>query len=275
MKVAILYLCSGDYSVFWKNFYKSYEKKFLTESYKEYFVFTDKDNLYYEDKCERIHKIYQENLGWPNGTLLRFRMFSKIKEQLKNFDYIFFMNANLVCKAKVTEDELFNNDANLYAFQQPGYYNVKPKYFPYDRNNKCWAYVPYNYGEIYVFGAINGGKSKAYIKLIETLNKNVDEDIKKGIYAKWLDESYLNRYIINRNDVKVFSPSYCYPEGSNLPFETKIEVLDKSKFFNVDKIKNFKNNKNKYISKISKFYNILYVNINWIKDIITRKRLQN
>ena len=48
MKVAILYLCSGDYSIFWEKFFRSYEKKFLPECHKEYFVFTDKEKIYME-----------------------------------------------------------------------------------------------------------------------------------------------------------------------------------------------------------------------------------
>ena len=81
--IAILYICTGKYSVFWKEFYRSMEKYFLRNSEVEYFVFTDADKLYDEEKNARIHRIRQENLGWPGNTLFRFRMFVSIKEKLE------------------------------------------------------------------------------------------------------------------------------------------------------------------------------------------------
>ena len=84
MKIAILYICTGKYDIFWKEFFESYEELFLPNSEKEYFVFTDAEELYAEKNCERIHRIYQEQLGWPKDTLMRFHMFDTISEQLKN-----------------------------------------------------------------------------------------------------------------------------------------------------------------------------------------------
>lgn len=40
-KVAVLYICTGKYDVFWKDFYISYEKYFLPDCEKHYYVFTD------------------------------------------------------------------------------------------------------------------------------------------------------------------------------------------------------------------------------------------
>ncbi|MGM9978889.1 MAG: family 6 glucosyltransferase [Clostridium sp.] len=273
MKVAILYLCSGDYSIFWEKFFRSYEKNFLPECHKEYFVFTDKEKIYMEDDCNRIHKFYQKNLGWPLGTLMRFHIFSNIKDKLKNFDYIFFMNANLVCNKKITYNELLNNKYNIYVFKQPGYYNKKPKNFPYDRNKKSTAYIPYNLGQSYVFGAINGGRTAAFLELIDKLKNNVQIDLDNNIYARWLDESHLNRYILDRNDVKVFNPDYCYPEDSNLPFEKKIIVLEKSKYFNVNKIKNIHEEKNGICLRINHIKSKIKTNFCFIRDTILHKRV--
>ena len=41
LKIAILYVCVGSYTVFWDDFYKSFEEKFIPNAVKEYFVFTD------------------------------------------------------------------------------------------------------------------------------------------------------------------------------------------------------------------------------------------
>lgn len=43
MRIGILYICTGKYSIFWKKFYKSAER-YLMQGYpciREYYVFTD------------------------------------------------------------------------------------------------------------------------------------------------------------------------------------------------------------------------------------------
>jgi len=72
--IAILYICTGKYDVFWKQFYKSCRKRFIPDYSKDYYVFTDAEILYKEEQGN-VHKIKQECLGWPFDTLMRFQMF--------------------------------------------------------------------------------------------------------------------------------------------------------------------------------------------------------
>ena len=102
MKVAILFIGIGRYACFWKDFYISSERYFLTNSQKEYFVFTDQGNMYAEE-LEKVHLIYQEDLGWPLNTFMRFHFFNSIRKELENFDYIFFMNANIYVNTYISE----------------------------------------------------------------------------------------------------------------------------------------------------------------------------
>lgn len=44
-KVAILYIATGRYTVFWDYFYQSAESNLLRECKKHYFVFTDNKEL--------------------------------------------------------------------------------------------------------------------------------------------------------------------------------------------------------------------------------------
>ena len=102
MKIAILYICIGKYSIFWKDFYLSCEKYFIPNAEKEYFVFTDSDKIDFEDVNKNIHKIYQKNLGWPDNTLRRFEMFLNIRELATGCDFTFFFNGNSVFIEKIT-----------------------------------------------------------------------------------------------------------------------------------------------------------------------------
>ena len=100
--IAILYICTGKYCVFWEEFYESYEENFLTRSQKHYFVFTDAENIPYQEK-ENVTMIPQKNLGWPDNTLKRFELFTREEERWKDYDYTFFINANFLCVEPVTE----------------------------------------------------------------------------------------------------------------------------------------------------------------------------
>lgn len=236
-KVGMLYICTGEYVAFWENFYKSFEKFFLPESYKEYFVFTDADSIYDEQNNDRIHRIYQENLGWPGNTLFRYRIFMKQKERLRKFDWLYFMNANAICKQTIREE--FMPAEGLLFVQHPGYFNKSSLRFPYEHRKKSMAYIPYGKGKIYICGGVNGGESEKFLRLIEELSVRIDQDYKNGIIAKWHDESQINKYMLQlkEEEYKVLSPSYCYPEDWAIPFEEIITILNKEKVINVKKIK--------------------------------------
>lgn len=266
MKVAILYICTGKYDVFWKPFYKSFEKYFLPDCDKEYFVFTDAAELYGENDFNNIHKYEHKYMGWPYDTLMRFEIFLRAKENLYNFDYIFFFNANMECVDTITSKEFLpdiTRGERLIMGIHPGYYNLKLKYCPFERNKNSLAYVPYNKGKYYVMGALNGGVGSDFLELIETLQKNTQNDLDNNIIAKVHDESHLNRYIIEREDIKFLSPIYCNPEILTLPFETKICMIDKAKYFDVAAIKN-KKEEGKFqrgVRRISKLLRCNYMHI--------------
>ncbi|MES2416414.1 MAG: glycosyl transferase, partial [Patescibacteria group bacterium] len=63
MKIGILYICTGNYTIFWKEFYLSIEKNFINDIEKHYFVFTDNDQIDFENENPNIHRIYQKDLG--------------------------------------------------------------------------------------------------------------------------------------------------------------------------------------------------------------------
>lgn len=232
MKIGILYICTGKYRVFWKDFYLSCEKNFITEAEKRYFVFTDSPEIEFEKDNENITKISQVNLGWPNNTLMRFEMFSKIQRELSDFDYIFFFNADLICLEKISaSDFLPLAGENLVATLHPGYFNKKRNEFPYENNKLSTAYIDKFSGQHYFAGGLNGGRSKFFIQAILDIKKSIDQDIKNNIIAKWHDESHWNKYLISRKDVKILNPGYLYPEADILPFKRNIMIRDKRKYF--------------------------------------------
>ncbi len=234
-KIGILYFCVGRYRAFWKAFYESCESKFIPNIEKHYFVFTDAEKIIGEENNTRIHRIYQESLGWPLMSLMRFDIFLKIKSELEKYDYLVFFNANIIFTQTIFFEDFFPvGEQNLLACQHPYYFDKNIQQFPYCRDEKSTAYIPFTEGKYYVQGALQGGKSQQFIEAIETLRNQVQLDLENNVFAIWYDESHWNKYVLGRGDVKILTPSYLYPEDGSLPFKKKIEIVSKGRHFGFD-----------------------------------------
>lgn len=231
MSIAVLYICTGNYSIFWEQFFTSSETFFVPDAVKEYFVFTDAADLPYKDHA-RVHVHHQQKKGWPYDTLMRFHTFSQVKEQLKNFDHIFFFNANTTFVQPVSASDILPGpqDDGLTVVQHPGYYRLPVKKFPYENIQRAsTAYMRRGEGKYYFQGCLNGGTADAYLQMIGQLTANVQADLDKGIIALWHDESHLNKYMADKHP-KILTPAFAFPEGWDLPFTAVISMLDKSRF---------------------------------------------
>jgi hypothetical protein len=230
--IAILYICTGRYAAFWKDFYKATEKYFLPNSEKHYFVFTDSEEILGIND-ERIHPVFQATEEWPLPTLNRFSYFLRVRDQLANFDFVMFMNANLLVQKKITEREILpdpEREGNLFVTLHPGYFNKTIADFNYDRNELSTARVAPEEGRYYFAGGFNGGTVDEFFSMVDILAERIKKDFDKGVIALWHDESHLNRYMIDYSKpFKKLSPAYLYPQGVKIPFRKKIIVLDKSK----------------------------------------------
>lgn len=226
MKIAILYICTGKYTVFWEKFFTSCEKHFLLSHEKHYFVFTN-EHITNQNNA-RVHRIEQAQLSWPDATLKRFHMFARIANLLEeNFDFIVFFNANMIFLQEIGEEFLPSPQQQLVFHLHPGYFKRSRYFLPYERRRKSTAHIPYGKGEIYVCGGVNGGYTKPYLEMIHQLRNNIDVDFASGIIAKWHDESHINNYA-SRGNYKINSPEYAYPDKCNLPFPQKIRIIDKA-----------------------------------------------
>jgi len=239
-KIGILYICTGKYDIFWKEFYKSCEKYFLPGYTKEYFVFTDTKNLYNEE-APNINKIYQAKLQFPLDTLMRFDMFLSIEEQLQQIDYLYFLNANIVFVKKIIDEEVFptEEENGLIGYQHAAFYDKLPNEFIYERNPKSTAFVEPGKGNCYYQGCFIGGKLENFLAMCKILDKSIKEDLKNNFIAIWWDESHINHYLLYKK-VKLLHPGYAYPELWNLPFEKKAIMLDKSKRMALDILRGIK-----------------------------------
>ena len=238
-KVAILYISTGRYILFWENFYNAMERHFLPNHDKTYFLFTDHDFLPVK---RNVIKIHQDQLKWPFVTLKRFHFFDKIANQLKNYDYIYFLNGTMLPVSDINEEIFPSEKQEFMVTIHPGYFRASPQKFPYDRNPKSKAYIMKGEGRYYVMGGFNGGTSAGFLKLIKTLKKWTDEDLENDVIPLWHDESMLNRYLattmIEGGSPLILLPEYAIPEQGKKGaggYSHLKEFLDYTKMYILEK----------------------------------------
>lgn len=256
MKIAILYISTGRYNQFFEGFYSSCEKYFLSSEEKEYFVWTDEDHIV-GDKTN-IRVIHKECEGFPADSLFRFEMFLQVEEELRKFDYIYFIQSNAKFLQPVGK-EILPDESGLAMGIWGGKVLQRPAcLYPYERNRKSLAYVtPYGKNYIYYMGGINGGRTKEFLKMAHTLATNIRDDFNRGIIAKVHDQSHINAYM-RTHKCKIITPEYCWPEEWTAEFQPKMVFLNKVKY-------NPYFNKGRSFSKTARFKKACYMAWNAVR----------
>lgn len=225
MKIGLLVIATNKYTQFIPPLYKSVKKYFMNGHDVKMFVFTNGEIPENDD----IIRVEQEHLGWPGATLHRYSIFDKNKEILSEMDYLFYCDADMRFVASVGDEILPDKDSNgLVGTQHPGFFNKRREDFTYEINPISTACIKKNEGKIYFAGGFNGGTSKAFLNMCEELKNNINKDLEKDFIAVFHDESHMNRYFKDTIPNKILSPSHCYPESWNIPFEKKLLALDKN-----------------------------------------------
>lgn len=229
MKIAILYICIGRYSVMWEEFYQTSKRYLFDDDDKDYYVFTD-DVLIAQLDLPDVTVKTVKDLGWPGNSLYRFRMFLQVADEMESYDYIYYFNANACFVKPISSEIIPQGSASIIAaqhFRQEGIDNIK---YGYDRNKKSTAFVQWGQeGQHYVQACFIGASGSEMLHMCRELAANIDIDEKNGVTAKWHDESHFNKYLIGK--VYTLLPvSYVYPEILNLPIEVNILMRSKERY---------------------------------------------
>lgn len=254
--IAILYICTGRYNLFFDGFYKSAEKYLLDGFKKHYFIWTDNSNL--ADGLSNVTVIHKECAGFPADSLFRFEMFMQVENELMKYDYIYFMNSNALFIKPVGEEILPDVTGLAMGIWRGIRERQHPMFYPYERNKKSLAYVaPFQSPYVYFMGGLNGGTSEKYLDMIRTLSQNIRDDYNRGIIAKFHDESHINAYM-RKHVCKILSaelnlPEEAMDEKSKMIFREKTHI---DPYFN-------KNRKFSKTARIKKAFNIAWDIVRW------------
>lgn len=218
-KVGLLIIATNKYIQFVKPLIESADSYFLPNQDVTYFVFTNQ-NIDIKSK-RNIVKIDVEHKDWPWMTLGRYKIFSDNYKKLSGLDYLYYCDADMLFVNMVGDEIL----SSRVATQHPGYFGKRgtPEINPLS----LACVFPYEDMQ-YFAGGFNGGTSEEYLKMANKISTDIETDYSRGIIAVWHDESHMNRYFIDNKPTLILSPSYCYGESMNIPFDKKILALDKN-----------------------------------------------
>lgn len=239
--IAIICISTGVYNCFWDGFYKSINSNFCIESQKNFYFFTDDVNLAQSDMPANIFPQLIQDQGWVLNVMLRSEMFLSIEDKLRQNDFVFNLNSNYRAVAPIHDTELLPDASNgwLCGLCFDFYLERQPNTFTYDRNPDTQAYIPYGSGKHYFQGGFYGGRTDEFIEMSRQIKTMTDIDIARRLIPRFHDESYVNRYLLERTS-KVIGTKYATAEQWNPSADAKGVVLDKDKWFSVNDIENMK-----------------------------------
>ncbi len=222
-KIGLITIATGKYDCFIPGLFNSFKQHFITNCNSDLIVLTDSEKINNEDRLF-VYKVPHTN--WPMSTLLRFKYFTQNKDFLEEYDYLYFIDCDMVFNENISEEILPNNEFKYVGTIHPGFY-TDMKNATFENNPECKAFIPKEKQNTYYQACFFGALKDEFLSMSQHLNDNIDLDLSKNIIALWHDESHLNAYFAYRNVLKIH-PGYAYPELLNIPFQKKIIHLSKN-----------------------------------------------
>ena len=234
-KIAINFIGTGNYLKFFPRYYETFMEYFAPECDKDFFVFTDGEfdgelpgnvkiirssesaNVKKSDYGDRYTLTYHSI-----GGLKRFGEIKKIRDQLSEYDWYVYFDADMHCLTEtINYEDFFDDSKTFFGVQHPcqnpdlcNFTSVSGSDLPFERNTESLACVTAEEqcDDVYLQGCVWGGKVPQVLDMIEDLDKRIIKDLKKEIMTFAHDESYLNRYRNeNFQEFHVLSPAFAKP----------------------------------------------------------------
>jgi len=170
--------------------------------------------------------IYLTHVPFPLISLLRYQYYATVENILKEYDYVYHIDCDMLMKDNIDDNIIGDRVCVIH----PGFptNGIAAEKFPYDRNEKSKAYVPLNEGSYYYQNCFQGGRAAEFVNMCKLLRDATEENLRENYIARWHDESYMNRYMINNPPTKILPPTYAQPELWPLFGITKILHVNKN-----------------------------------------------
>lgn len=238
-KVGVFYVVTGNYKMFFEEFYNTARKYLFNKNKVTYYVYTD-DLDYFEkyNKNNDIKLTLIEHKPFPYPTLYRYHFFKRNISDWGEQDLLLFFNANTVFRKNISAELLPRVEQQVKLLTLPVYNGKTYIELPFEKRKESVAYIPFdlsiNYR--YVQGGFIGAYTNLFKELVTFMIDLTEKDKTNNIIPTWHDESYLNKFAYTYpNNIDYLKQNIYLPEEYGV--DSKIVLLDKKKLGGHDKLR--------------------------------------
>ena len=201
MKIAICTISTDGYWNKYSLLKESISKYFLKNHSVNSFVYTDK--ILHEDNI-----FHTTHLPSPLITLMKFNFLLQQENVFKNYDLLYYIDGDCRIVDEIDEEVFPNEQLPIVATKHPWqHYQSKS----YDDNKLSSAFVENSGDNHYLQACFFGGYTQDVLHMSNEISNMIKQDLKNRYIAKWFDESYFNKFLLNK-PVKLLSAAYAFPD---------------------------------------------------------------
>lgn len=227
-KIAFIFIGTDKYVDFFEDYYDSVMSLFLPNESRTIYAFTDDiSNDAFNKKHVEVRQIEHE--PWPFITLRRFTYMHGVIDELKKYSDVIFLDADMVVQKSIDWGHL--KYEHFFGVHHPGQFMYGDGICEYEIDPKSTACTKKTEKEgiKYRQGCFWGGKNPYICNMIEELHNCVEKDLDNNFVAAWHDESHLNRFFSDNDELVVTLHSgFAHPQNWIMPVEKLIVHLDKN-----------------------------------------------
>jgi hypothetical protein len=162
------------------------------------------------------------SLGWPDATLQRHSLMLSGWEMVDS-EIVGYLDADMrfigCVEALDIVRPIRNSPAGVSLVRHPGYFNrswiieraIMTRLGPWECRPNSSAYVKWFDRKTYVCGGMYWGQSDAFFHMNVELEALIQQDVRRGMCAKHNDESYLNRWFLDHQELcSLEEPRWAY-----------------------------------------------------------------
>lgn len=225
--MAILFIGTNRYLEFFPRYHRTLRRRFLPRTPKTFFVFTDRIRDPILAASDDVVVVPVRHQPFPRVNLLKFKYIRRAADRLQEYPWIVYVDADKYAASTVWEQEFFCHDRPLFAVQHFRFYSDPPAAEAFEHNPSSEAAV--REGDdlsTYWQSSFWGGRREEFLAAVDTLAERTDRDLERGIVAKWWDESFLNKYLIDhKSKVHTYSPGYSWPSCLPRPEHFPVKLV--------------------------------------------------
>ena len=195
--VAICHVATNRYNQYVSAIQKDCYLKFLKIHKMEFFLFTDQPENYANqtDEGSKLHVYPVSSRGSSQDNLYRFHFLYQAREELLDFDHVFYMDVDYRIYQHPADKQLLISPAIVATAHV---HNLVEEHLVDSKND-----INYTSG-------FHGGTPVEYLEMCQTIRDQIDKNDQNE--TKLEIESYLNQYLMNHPPTSTLSQSYLFSE---------------------------------------------------------------